>query len=252
MARLYLLLNFHINNFVMFERRPKVVEIILGINVVMFFISYTFLRFSPDSEIFGFLLLGAENYELVVSGQVWRMITSAFLHANIIHIVMNMYYFFQIGGIVERFYGEKKFFIIYILTAILASIFSLASNVIFMGYSNISVGASGAIFGLLGLILSASWKGSRDPFHSGLPFDYKQLIPYVLINLAFGFIFPGINNAAHIGGFIGGVVLGLVVRPEIGYSSGKNSILINLAFYISLGILVLSFVSLLLFNLSFF
>ena len=229
------------------ELKLNAFTILLGLNIVMFVISMALGSFN-GSGLYTLLLLGAENNELVLSGQVWRMITSAFLHAGVIHIFANMYYFFQLGRFIEEHFGSKKLFAVYILTAITASALSVLAGEVGIQPAAISVGASGAVFGLLGLVFVSSWRSERNPFHVGLPLDYRQLIPYLIFSLILGVVTPGINNAAHIGGFIGGAILGFILRPEYGYSSLKKDLIGDILFYVSLGAFVLSFGALIIFN----
>lgn len=234
------------------EIRLNWLTVLLGINILMFLISALFGLAFKGGAFYSLLFLGAENSELILSGQVWRMVTSSFLHANLIHIAVNMYVLFQLGRYVDRFFGGKKLLIVYVLTAISASALSVAANISGLQVAGISVGASGAVFGLLGFVFVSSWKSEKNPFHVGLPLDYRQLIPYIILNLAFGILIPGINLAAHIGGFIGGCLLALVLRPAYGFASLKKDMFGDILLYISLAFLILSFVGLVIFNISAF
>ena len=140
------------------------------------------------------LYMFANNLGLVKSGEFYRIITSAFIHANLIHLVCNMYTLFIIGSQVENFLGKKKFLFIYFISAILGSLLSLTFS------SGFSVGASGAIFGLMGSLVYFG-------YHYRLYLNTiikNQIIPLIILNLALGFMISGIDNFAHIGGLIGG------------------------------------------------
>ncbi len=235
-------------NFKMRNQGLNVLYVLLGINIFMFGLTYLYGVYADRPELYTFLALGAENLDLIAAGQVWRMVTAAFLHANLIHLVVNMYYLFQFGTIVERYFGGKKLFVTYIFTAITASAMSILITYIFGNPASISVGASGAIFGILGLIMVSAWKGERQHHTFGIPVDYRSLIPYFLISIALGFLAAGVNNAAHIGGFLGGAILGLIMKPQIGYPSGKQDVFEGIGFYIALLLAILSFVGLIVFN----
>ncbi|HEC66299.1 MAG TPA: rhomboid family intramembrane serine protease [bacterium] len=228
------------------------VKYLLGANVAMFLLVLMVPFILGQGDLFTFLLLGGENTELVFSGQVWRMITAAFLHANLIHIGANMYYFVQIGELIHRFFGERKLLVTYVLSAIGGSVFSILSVIMGIRPDIVSVGASGAVFGMLGMIITASWKSQRSTYHLSLPIDYRQLLPYILFSLFIGLALPGINNAAHIGGLVAGGILGLLLRPDYGTASSESDVLTDGLFYLSLGILAFGFVGLVIFNFNTF
>ncbi|MBN1915750.1 rhomboid family intramembrane serine protease [Candidatus Dojkabacteria bacterium] len=225
---------------------------LLGINIFMFIISAVMGLVFGEGALYSLLFLGAESSQLILSGQAWRMITSAFLHANFIHIAANMYVLFQLGGYVERFFGGKKLLTVYILTAIGASALSVTANLSGFQSAGISVGASGAVFGLVGFVFISSWKSERNSFHVELPLDYRQLIPFIILNLIFSILIPGINLAAHVGGFIGGSLLAFVLKPAYGFVSATRDLTGDILFYISLALLIFSFVGLIVFNISIF
>lgn len=134
----------------------------------------------------------------------WVLITSAFLHADIIHIACNMYSLYIIGTQLETVLGKAKFLIVYIISAITAA---LLSGVLSGGAS---IGASGAIFGLIGALL---YFGYHYRLYLGNMIT-SQLVPVVLINLFIGFMIPNVDNFGHIGGLIGGIFAGMLVGIE--------------------------------------
>ena len=144
------------------------------------------------------LMLGANYTELVRDGQVWRLVTSMFLHWSLVHFLVNMYSLKILGTQLETFLGKGKFIVIYLVSGITGA---LLSCVIYP--NSISAGASGAIFGLLGSLLYFGYH-YRNYLGSALK---TQIIPLIIINLAIGFM-PGsnIDNAAHIGGLVGGLL----------------------------------------------
>ena len=132
-----------------------------------------------------------------------RLITSAFLHIGIMHLLCNMYSLYVIGPQLESFFGKTKFLIIYLFSAISGNLLSM----VFPGDGGLSAGASGAIFGLLGSLL---YFGYHYRVYLGNVVK-SQIIPLIILNLMIGFMLPGINNAAHIGGLIGGVLVTMAV-----------------------------------------
>ncbi len=181
---------------------------------------------------FPLLLLGANTPLLILEGEVWRLMTSGFLHTNLLHFALNMYALWLLGGFVERFYNKRKFLVVYLAGILAGSLvsFLVASISIFAGAGGgsllslgtlagtvFSLGASGGIFALLGLVIGTSFFGRNAP---DLPIDRNQLLLIAGLNLLFGFAFPGVDNAAHIGGLLMGLALSRVAMP---YSDAFSS-----------------------------
>ncbi len=135
----------------------------------------------------------------VANGDWWRIVTSAFLHAGFAHIALNMVGLYFLGRLLEPAIGTARFLGIYFVSLLAGS-----AGVVLVSPHTISVGASGAIFGLL----SAAFVVAR---HRGLEQIAQQVAFYVVVNLAFTFGFPGISIGAHIGGLIGGGIAALVI-----------------------------------------
>ena len=142
-------------------------------------------------------LLGANYGPLVKDGQIWRIITCVFLHAGIFHLVCNMYALYVVGPRVEDFFGKIKFLLIYLISGICGSLLSIGLN-----DKVVSVGASGAIFGLFGALL---YFGYAYRGYIGAMVK-SQILPVVFLNLMLSFMIPGIDMWGHIGGLIGGVI----------------------------------------------
>ena len=135
--------------------------------------------------------------DFIRNGEIYRLLTGAFIHVDLVHLLCNCYALFIIGSMTEGYYGKKKFIAIYLLSAITGSLLSIAMS------SGFSIGASGAIFGLLGAILYFGYH-YRVYFGSVI---LGRIIPVIIINLAIGFLVSGIDNFAHIGGLIGGFLI---------------------------------------------
>ena len=170
-----------------------------------------FLSFSATT----LAMLGGNNLMLVQNGEVWRLLTSAFLHAGLIHLLVNMYSLAILGTQVETFIGKWKFLFIYLISAISGNLLSL----VFSASNVISVGASGALFGLMGSLLYFG-------YHYRLYLSEairNQIIPIIILNLLIGFTISGIDNVAHIGGLIGGYLAAMAIG--IDYKSAKRDML---------------------------
>jgi membrane associated rhomboid family serine protease len=132
-------------------------------------------------------------------GEWWRIITAGFLHLSWIHIISNMIALWVLGQLCERLVGSWRFVLVYAVSLVAGS---LGALIVDPHVS--SAGASGAIFGLFGLLIVAAWARGIDLRHSGL-------LTWLIIDLVFTFTIPGISVGAHVGGLIGGAVAGLAV-----------------------------------------
>lgn len=187
------------------KKRPVITYALIIINVLVFLAMYIFGKGSEDT--LTLLLFGANYPVLVRAGDYYRLITSAFLHTGLLHLIFNNYALYVIGSQLESFLGKAKFLIIYLVSAICGSLMSMLFS------DGISVGASGAIFGLLGSLL---YFGYNYRVYLGTVLK-SQIIPLIILNLVIGFITPGIDNAAHIGGLLGG--LGMTMALGIKYKT---------------------------------
>lgn len=159
---------------------------------------------------------------------LYRLVTSIFLHGGLLHLLCNMYSLYVIGPQLESFFGKVKYTIIFITSGLIGNLLSMA----FLQDTYVSVGASGAIFGLLGALLYFGYH-YRVYLSSVIK---SQIIPLIILNLAIGFMATSINNLAHIGGLIGGVLISMAVGVK--YKSSKvdiiNGIIMTLIFVIFL------------------
>lgn len=193
-----------------FEKKtPYVTYGLIILNVLIFIAMYIFGYGSTDTRTL--LFFGANYAPLVLQGEYYRLLTSAFLHIGIVHLVMNMYALYVIGPQLENFYGKVKFCVIYLGSALSASLMSLLFT-----QDAISAGASGAIFGLLGALL---YFGYHYRVYLGNVMK-SQIIPLILLNLFMGFVLAGVDNAAHVGGLIGGILIASMVGVR--YRSTKS------------------------------
>lgn len=175
-----------------FKKKPIVVTYVLIAISVLAYLLTVFFSFSNSFDIL--TKFAINPYYIIIKNEWYRLITGTFLHSNIIHLGFNMYALYNIGSEIEQFLGRKKYLLIYLISSIFGSLFSVLIT------KSWSVGASGAIFGLLGSIV---YFGYHYRLFLGNVLK-SQIIPIILINFAIGFIIPGIDIAAHFGGFIAG------------------------------------------------
>jgi rhomboid protease GluP len=183
------------------QKKPIITAIIVAINIIMFALMYLLGKGSEDSDTL--VKFGANVPALIRGGEYFRLLASGFLHIGIIHILCNMYSLVVLGPTIEHFYGKLKYILIYLISMIIASLFVM----VFQSDYSVSAGASGAIFGLLGSLLYFGY------YYRGYMGNQVigQIIPVIIINLVIGFISPGISNAAHIGGLIGGIAVSFML-----------------------------------------
>jgi len=180
------------------RRRIRLSYIIIAVNILMWLFTELYSKLSGAD---GNLIFGAKFNPLIMSGEYWRLITPMFLHGGIVHIFFNSYSLYAIGPAVEDLFGKAKFAVIYFIAGIMGNIASFAFS------THVSVGASGAIFGLLGALVYLLRKDRRifkTSFGTGI-------VITILYNLIYGFMNEGIDNFAHIGGLIGGFAAAMVV-----------------------------------------
>jgi rhomboid protease GluP len=162
---------------------------------------------------------GAKDNDLMIQGQYWRFITPIFLHANLLHVGLNMLNFFVLGIFLERLVGHLRFLLIYLLTGVI----SIIASFYFMP-QEISVGASGAIFGLVGAYSVFVLTHRRAFRNNGYP-ALLWLVLIIGVNLSIGLFIPNVDNYAHLGGLLSGCLLGWWFMPL--YTLSPNKALID-------------------------
>ena len=195
------------------NNKPIITYILIFINIVMFVLMYMLGNGSENTNTL--IDFGANYILLTKAGEYYRLITSGFLHIGVIHLLLNMYSLYIVGTQVEYFYGKVKYIIIYLFSLIMGSLFTVALSSV----NTVSAGASGAIFGLLGSILYFGVK-YRGYIGNSL---VNQIVPVVVLNLIIGFTTPGIGNAAHIGGLVGGYLISMAVGIGIDKKEQQGS-----------------------------
>ncbi len=165
--------------------------------------------FGPSKE--AFIRWGADYGPLTMNGQYWRLITATFVHFDLGHVLCNMLALLSLGVLVETAFGRVAFLFCYFGAGFCGS---LASQ--FFHPNAVSMGASGAIFGLAGLLLAPLLLKRLSISPKVLTRPLRSIVLFAVYNLFFGAIIPQVNNAAHLGGFLFGSVAGLVfcIRPD--------------------------------------
>ena len=169
------------------------------------FLLMTFAGGSKNPEVL--LIFGASYGPYLRRGEYWRLIMPMFLHIGWLHLLVNAYALFILGPILERVYGYGRFATLYVATGVGSSLLSMSLS------NNIAAGASGAIFGIAGAMVVTGYL-HRDliPARWGRAFG-RGILPFILLNLVFGFSVRGIDNWGHLGGLVSGVLLALFIPP---------------------------------------
>ncbi|MDP2305131.1 MAG: rhomboid family intramembrane serine protease [Pseudomonadota bacterium] len=154
--------------------------------------------------------LGARDGALVAEGEVWRLVSSGFLHWDVAHLFMNGLALWGLGRLCEVVFGPVRFFWLFLLCVIGGNVLSQTAHV-----EIVSAGASGGVFGLLGALVAfgLSRRASLSPPLREV--FTKQLFPWILLNLGIGILLPFIDNRAHIGGLVTGAVVALVLGDSL-------------------------------------
>ena len=200
-------------------KKPFITYILLGLIVLVFLLSFAV------GQDYLVLFFGNQR-DLVRFGEYYRLLTAAFIHIDVIHLLTNAYALYVIGNMAEGYYGKWKFTLIYFFSAITGSLLS-----IIMGDS-FSIGASGAIFGLLGSLLYFGYH-YRVYFGNVI---LNKILPVVILNLFIGFMITEIDNFAHIGGLVGGFLISkaLGINSKDKKSDKINGLILTMLFLIFL------------------
>ena len=195
-----------------FRNRAKIVWSILIINVIAF-VMLTLAGGSTDTGVL--IKFGALSSNLISEGQYWRLITCTFLHANFIHLGFNMFCLFIFGPTAEISFGRIKFLLIYLIAGVGGS----ATSYVFMDPRSFGVGASGAVFGVLGSIAVYYYLNQHiyGKYGRGMMTGIGVI---VLLNIGYGFTVQNVDNWAHIGGLVFGILVAFGLqkhRSELGF-----------------------------------
>jgi membrane associated rhomboid family serine protease len=209
-------------------RRTVVAYSVFAFNILIF-ILMTLAGGSQNPDTL--IAFGAKVNELIKSGEVWRFITPIFVHIGLLHLAFNSYALWIVGPHVEKLYGGARFLLLYLLTGIAG----VAASYWFHP-NTMSAGASGAIFGLFGVLLVFSIKYRKTVpafFSKALG---KGMLQTLAINLAIGLLVPQIDLSAHVGGLIAGCALAFALpfaRPGLPEGRGLKVVQAVLVFLIA-------------------
>lgn len=190
--------------------RVWITPAIVAINILVFAAMALYYRLVGNFDLVQLSIWGA-NGPLTLTGQWWRLWTAQFVHLNLLHLTLNMWALWNVGRITERLFGRWLFLAIYVSVGLLASVASLIWDP-----GLISVGASGAVFGLIGAFLAFLSKRRLGVPAAVIRSHWLPTLAFTLFNLIDGFFQPGIDNAAHVGGLLSGFVLGWILARPLG------------------------------------
>ena len=153
---------------------------------------------------------GANYVPLTLSTEPWRLLSSNYVHIGILHIALNMWCLWNLGGLAERIFDRWTYLLTYSACGVAGSIVSLSWHRLAVG-----AGASGAIFGMAGALIAALYFGNLPIPRRALQPTLKSLLSFAGYNLFFGTVIPGIDNSAHLGGLVSGLILGTVLARHL-------------------------------------
>jgi rhomboid protease GluP len=184
-----------------------VTQAIFGINVAVFVVmllSGVSMLGNPSGQ--DLVRWGANFGPLTVGGEWWRLLTCVFIHGGLLHIAFNMWCLWDLGRLAESVYGHWTFAAVYFLSGVSASLASVIWNPVIL-----SVGASGAIFGIAGALIASFYLGEFSLPRAAMSGMLRSVVMFVGYNLFFGAVIARTDNAAHIGGLLMGLLLGALI-----------------------------------------
>lgn len=198
----------------------SITNLIIAANVIVFVVlGLLGAGWIQVGDMMPYIRFGANRADVTTDGEWWRLLASMFLHFGLLHLVLNMWALFQAGHFAEKLFGRVPFAVAYFGSGLAGSFASLLwrrDQLIW------SAGASGAIFGIYGGLLGYLLRQRQALPKAVFRTLFKSAAAFVGFNLVFGFVYPGIDNAAHLGGFFGGVLLGWLLALPIEADARKN------------------------------
>jgi rhomboid protease GluP len=216
------------------ESSVSLTQIILGANVMVFIAMVIASGPSLDFTNKVMDVFGANFGPYTLSGQWWRLFTYMFLHGSLMHIAFNMWCLWDLGRLCESLYGRWTFAAIYLITGVAGGLASVAWNP-----QVLSVGASGAIFGLAGALAASFYLGEFSIPKVAIQGTLRSLLFFIGFNVIFGAMIPSIDNACHGGGLVSGVILGaLIARMAPQHDSPRR---VGVLIVVALAVVVTAF-----------
>jgi rhomboid protease GluP len=197
--------------------RITVTHVLIALNVLFYL--YMVLRGVPAVSPNGLQVLpfGADNARYTLGGQLWRLLASNYIHFGILHLAVNMWCLWGLGRLAEAFYRPKDYILLYTFTGLCSSLLT----VVWKPYG-VSAGASGAIFGLAGLMLATLQWGKLPISKEAKEQIFKGVLQFAALNLFIGALQPHVDNAGHIGGLLGGIIVGIVLGKRLDDSESSR------------------------------
>jgi rhomboid protease GluP len=197
---------------------PWVTIVIILLNVAAFAASAAMGTGLTTADPDRLVAMGGSLPALTLSGEPWRLLTSMFLHAGLLHIAMNMFALYSGGRAAEIMFGRRSFLAIYLATGLVGGVATLTNTAM-----RVTVGASGAIFGVFGAVFAyaVAHRAQLDPEVRAK--QMKGMSTFIGLNLVIGFTIPQISLAAHIGGFVSGFVIAYIAERGIDITDRKTA-----------------------------
>ena len=196
------------NDYVIFDpkipkHKSRLTKFLIILISIMFIVEIFFTAHYGEKAI---IILGAKWNEGITNGEYWRFFTCALLHGGLMHLFLNLTGLYIFGKELESIYGPIKFLFICLLTSWGSTLASYTFS------SGLAIGASGIVFGIIGSLISFYFlqKGKV----TGADYKFKSMYTLVIINLILGFLIPRIDNSAHIGGIVTGLLSGWLLSPK--------------------------------------
>lgn len=197
----------------------EVTILLIGLNVA-YYLWMVFQGVHPVSPHGGHVLpWGANNGGYTLTGQYWRLLTANYIHFGIVHLLVNMWCLWGLGRLTELFYSRRDYLLVYTYAGVTGSLLSVAFQPVLT-----SAGASGAVFGLAGVLLTTLRYGHLPLPDSAKSALFKEILQFAGINLVIGLFVLRVDNAGHVGGFIGGLLTGLVMGRHLDESPDSRDI----------------------------
>ncbi len=188
------------------ESSITLTQVLVGANVMVFIAMVIASGPSLDFTNKVMDVFGANYGPFTLSGQWWRLVTYMFLHGGLMHIAFNMWCLWDLGRLCESLYGRWTFAAIYLITGVAGGLASVAWNP-----EVLSVGASGAIFGLAGALAASFYLGEFSIPKIAIQGTLRSLLFFIGFNVLFGAVVSGVDNACHVGGLASGLILGALI-----------------------------------------
>jgi len=170
---------------------------------ILLTLAFVYLWFQNQSQPLAFVAIhyGATYNPLIVAGEYWRLIASAFMHLDLMHFIFNALFIYRFGAVIENSFPKWRMVLIILISAVMASLFGFAFS------TNFSFGASGVAYGFIGVLVFLGFEMRR----MFMPLLRHTIIPMLVISTLFSLFMPNIDHFGHLGGFIGGFLAAAIV-----------------------------------------